>query len=163
MVQIDFVLDLFTKAKERGISTCIDTSAQPFTREEPFFSKFEKLVKVTDTVLFDIKEIDNEKHIELTGCPNTNILDCAKYLSDNGVDMWIRHVLVPGYTDSEEELVATRDFIDTLKTVKKVEVLPYHTLGIHKYQSLGIPYRLEGVNSPTAESVAHAKEVLGAK
>lgn len=163
LVQIDFVLGLFTKAKKRGINTCLDTSGEPFTREEPFFSKFEELIKVTDTVLFDIKEIDNDKHIELTGCPNTNILDCARFLSDNGVDMWIRHVLVPGVTDSDEELYATRKFIDSLKTVKKVEVLPYHTLGIHKYEELGIPYRLEGVSAPTAESVKHAKEILGAE
>ena len=162
LVQIDFVLDLFQKAKARGISTCLDTSAQPFTREEPFISKFEALAQVTDTVLFDLKEIDDEKHKALTGWTNRNILDCARYLSDHGVAMWIRHVLVPGLTDSDEELIATRKFIDELKTVRKVEVLPYHTLGTFKYEKLGIPYTLEGVNPPTNESVQHAKEILGA-
>ena len=162
LVQIDFVLELFQKAKARGISTCLDTSAQPFTREEPFISKFEALAQVTDTVLFDIKEIDDEKHKALTGWTNRNILDCARYLSDHGVAMWIRHVLVPGLTDSDEELIATRKFIDELKTVQKVEVLPYHTLGTFKYEKLGIPYTLKGVNPPTNESVQHAKEILGA-
>ena len=162
LVQIDFVLELFQKAKARGISTCLDTSAQPFTREEPFISKFEALAQVTDTVLFDLKELDDEKHKALTGWTNRNILDCAHYLSDHGVSMWIRHVLVPGLTDSDEELIATRKFIDELKTVQKVEVLPYHTLGTFKYEKLGIPYTLEGVNPPTNESVQHAKEILGA-
>lgn len=163
LVQIDFVTELFEKAKERGINTCLDTSAQPFTREEPFFSKFQRLMKVTDTVLLDIKEIDSEKHKWLTGWGNENILDCAKYLSGQGVSMWIRHVLVPGITDSEEELRKTREFIDTLKTVKKVEILPYHTLGIFKYENMHIPYTLKDVPEPTAESVRRAKEILGAK
>ncbi|MDY6317643.1 MAG: pyruvate formate-lyase-activating protein [Oribacterium sp.] len=162
LVQIDFVLELFREAKARGINTCLDTSAQPFTREEPFFSKFGELAKLTDTVLFDIKEIDDEKHKKLTGWSNKNILDCARYLSDHGVSMWIRHVLVPGLTDSDEELYATRAFIDTLKTVKKVEVLPYHTLGTFKYEKLGIPYTLKGVEPPTDASTQHAKEILGA-
>ena len=120
------------------------------------------MAQVTDTVLFDLKEIDDEKHKALTGWTNRNILDCAHYLSDHGVAMWIRHVLVPGLTDSDEELIATRKFIDELKTVQKVEVLPYHTLGTFKYEKLGIPYTLKGVNPPTNESVQHAKEILGA-
>lgn len=162
LVQIDFVTELFEKAKARGINTCLDTSAQPFTREEPFFSTFQRLIRVTDTVLLDIKEIDEEKHKWLTGWTNRNILDCARYLSEQGVDMWIRHVLVPGITDSEEELRRTGAFIDTLKTVKRVEVLPYHTLGIFKYENLHIPYTLKDVEPPTAESVARARELLGA-
>ncbi len=162
LVQIDFVIDLFEKAKARGINTCLDTSAQPFTREEPFFSKFQRLIKVTDTVLFDIKEIDDEKHKWLTGWTNQNILDCARFLSEQGVDMWIRHVLVPGITDNDEDLKKTREFIDGLKTVKKVEILPYHTLGTYKYESLGIPYTLKDVPEPSGDAVKHAKEILGA-
>ena len=81
---------------------------------------------------------------KLTGHTNKNILDCARYLSDQGIKMWIRHVLVPGITDKDEYLIRTREFIDTLKTVTKVEVLPYHTLGAYKWKELGIPYKLEG-------------------
>ncbi len=161
LIQIDFVIDLFEKAHARGINTCLDTSAQPFTREEPFFSKFNRLIKVTDTVLFDIKEIDDEKHKKLTGWTNKNILDCAQYLSEQGVDLWIRHVLVPGLTDSDEELLATKAFIDTLKTVKKVEILPYHTLGTFKYEKMGIPYTLKEINPPAKEAVMHAEMLLG--
>ena len=111
--------------------------------------------------MLDIKHMDPEGHKSLTGQDNANILDMAGYLSDNGKAMWIRHVLVPGITDDEEQLKRLRSFIDTLKTVERVEVLPYHTLGVFKWKELGIPYHLEGVEPPTAEQVKRAKELLG--
>lgn len=111
LMQIDFLLELFGLAKQRGINTCLDTSAQPFTRQEPFFGKFERLMQLTDTVLLDIKHIDPEAHLRLTGHPNGNILDCARYLSDIGTPVWIRHVLVPGVTDGEAQLEQLRDFL----------------------------------------------------
>ncbi len=163
LLQIDFVLELFKKAKEKGINTCIDTAGQPFTHDEPFYSKWKELMSLTDTVLLDIKNIDPEAHKELTGVDNANILQMAKEISDMGIPMWIRHVLVPGGSDNDDYLRRTRQFIDTLKTVEKVEVLPYHTLGVPKYQELGIPYRLDGVESPTAERISNAKEILGAE
>ncbi len=165
LLQIDFLIDLFTKAKAQGVNTCLDTCAQPFTREGEWFAKFEKLMAVTDTILLDIKHIDDDMHKKLTGHTNKNILDCARYLSDIKKPVWIRHVLVPNYTDSDEYLKATRAFIDTLENVVKVEVLPYHTLGVFKWEQLGIKNLLEeeGISSPTRESLIHAKEILGAK
>ena len=160
LLQIDFLIDLFRKAHERGINTDLDTSGQPFTREEPFFSKFNELLKYTDLVMLDIKHIDDEEHKKLTGHTNKNILDCARYLSEQGIPMWIRHVLVPGITDNDEYLKKTREFIDTLDTVMKVEVLPYHTLGEYKWKELGIPYKLEGVEPPTEERIQNAKKIL---
>ena len=160
LLQIDFLLELFEKAKEMGIHTTLDTSGNPFTTEEPFYLKWKELMKVTDLVILDFKEIDNEKHKKLTGCPNDNIVQMAKWLSDHGKDMWLRHVLVPDLTDDEEGLVRTRDLIRELKTVKRVEVLPYHTLGLFKWQKLGIPYTLDGVRTPTAEEVKKAEEIL---
>ena len=160
LLQIDFLIDLFRKAHERGINTNLDTSGQPFTREEPFFSKFNELLKYTDLVMLDIKHIDDEEHRKLTGHTNKNILDCARYLSEQGSPMWIRHVLVPGITDNDEYLKKTREFIDTLDTVMKVEVLPYHTLGEYKWKELGIPYKLEGVEPPTEERIQNAKKIL---
>ncbi len=160
LLQIDFLIELFTKAKERGINTCIDTALQPFTREEPFFSKFNKLVEVTDLMLVDIKHIDNEEHKKLTGLPNENILDGMRYLSEIGQPIWIRHVLVPDITDIDEYLIKTRAFIENLSNVKKIEVLPYHSLGQHKFEALGIPYQLEGVKSPSKERVENATQIL---
>lgn len=160
LLQIDFVLDLFQKAKEKKIHTTLDTSGNPFTKEMPFFEKFQELIKVTDLFLLDIKHINTEAHKKLTGQTNENILEMAKYLSDNGKDMWIRHVLVPGYTDSEEQLMELRDFVKSLKTVKRFEVLPYHTLGVFKWEQLGVPYALEEVNPPTEEEVERANRIL---
>lgn len=160
LVQIDFLIELFTLAKEKGITTCIDTAGSLFTRNGEWFSKFEKLVELTDTFLMDIKHIDPVKHKELTGLGNDNIIDMFHYLDEKKKDVWIRHVLVPGWSDSDEYLTKTRDFIRTLGNIKRVEILPYHTLGIMKYKSLGIPYPLEGVDSPTAERIQNAKAIL---
>lgn len=161
LLQIDFVTELFRLAKEKGVNTCLDTSGNPFTRQEPFFGKFQKLMEVTDLFMLDIKHMDPAGHRMLTGCDNANILDMARFLSDNGKAMWIRHVLVPGITDDEKQLASLREFIDTLKTVERVEILPYHTLGVFKWKELGIPYQLEGVEPPTEEQVKRAKKVMG--
>lgn len=161
LLQIDFVTEVFRLAKEQGVHTTLDTSGNPFTFEEPFKSKFDKLMEVTDLFMLDIKEIEDDKHKELTKWTNTNILEMAKYLSDNGKEMWIRHVLVPGITDDEEGLKKLKSFVDDLKTVSKVEILPYHTLGLEKWKNLKIDYPLEGVKTPTKEEVKKAEELLG--
>ena len=161
LLQIDFVTELFRLAKEKGVNTCLDTSGNPFSLEEPFKSKFDELMKYTDLFMLDIKQ-DDAAHRKLTGQTNQNILEMAAYLSDHGKAMWIRHVLVPGITTEEDELYRLRSFLDTLKTVERVEVLPYHTLGVFKWKELGIPYQLEGVDPPTKEQIDRAKEILGA-
>ena len=158
LLQMDFLIEFFKLAQ--GIHTTIDTAGNPFTREEPFFSKFNELMALTDLFLLDIKQINDDKHRELTGFSNSNILDLAKYLSDNGKHMWIRHVLVPTVTTDEDDLKKTKEFIDTLKTVDKVEVLPYHKLGITEWERLGIPYKLEGIDPPTDEQQKLAKSIL---
>lgn len=162
LLQIDFVTELFRLAKEKGVNTCLDTSGNPFTVEEPFKSKFDELMKYTDLFMLDIKHMDDAAHRKLTGQTNQNILEMASYLSDHGKAMWIRHVLVPGITTEEDELYRLRSFLDTLKTVERVEVLPYHTLGVFKWKELGIPYQLEDVDPPTKEQIDRAKEILGA-
>lgn len=160
LMQIDFLIELFRLAHEKGINTCIDTSGQPFSREKEFFDKFNELMKYTDLLLVDIKHIDNKKHIELTGRPNENIIDMLKYLSSINKPVWIRHVLVPGITDDDGYLMETRKFLDTLNNVEKIDVLPYHTMGIYKWQELNIPYQLENVEPPTGERLENAKRIL---
>lgn len=160
LLQIDFLLELFEKAKQRGIGTCLDTSAQLFTRKALFFEKFERLMELTDTVLLDIKHIDDEEHRKLTRHSNANILDCARYLSEIDKPVWIRHVLIPGITDKDEYLVRLRDFLSTLHNIERIEVLPYHTLGVYKYEKLGIDYPLKDVLPPAAERVANANDIL---
>ena len=117
-------------------------------------------MSLTDLFMLDLKQFDSKLHVELTGKDNANILDMARYLSDNGKEMWIRHVLVPGVTDDENDLRKMSDFIASLKTVSRVEILPYHTLGVSKWQQLGIPYPLEGVPTPTDEQVKRAEDIL---
>ncbi|MCI5621626.1 MAG: pyruvate formate-lyase-activating protein [Lachnospiraceae bacterium] len=160
LLQIDFLIEFFKLAKEKGVHTTVDTSGNPFTLEEPFISKFNELMEVTDLFMLDIKEIDDEKHKVLTKWTNSNILQMAQYLSDHGKDMWIRHVLVPDLTDDEEGLKELNTFIKSLKTVTRVEILPYHTLGKFKWEKLGIDYPLEGVRTPDAEEVKAAEDIL---
>ena len=160
LLQIDFLIEFFKKAKAKGIHTTLDTAGNPFTRKEPFFSKFKELMKVTDLILLDIKEIDDTKHKELTGWSNSNILDMAKYLSEIDKPVWIRHVLVPGRSDNDEELIRLDKFIKTLNNVDRVEVLPYHDLGIYKWKKLGIAYPLIDVKPPTKERVENANKLL---
>ena len=158
--QIDFLTELFTKFKALGVNTCIDTSGAPFTTEGEWFKKFEKLMEVTDILLMDIKHIDEKEHIELTGKSGKNIKEMFYYLDKINKPIWIRHVLVPGITENDEYLTRTRDFIRTLHNVQRVEILPYHSLGITKYQDLGIDYVLKDTVSPTPESVANARKIL---
>lgn len=162
LLQIDFVIELFKKVKELGINTCIDTAGNPFTKEEPFFSKFEELMKYTDLLLLDLKEINPTRHKDLTGFDNSNIIEMAKYLSEINKPVWIRHVLVPEYSDFDEDLDALGDFIDTLSNVDRVEILPYHTLGKFKWENLGIPYTLESISPPSAERIENAKNRIHA-
>ena len=160
LLQIDFLTELFQKAKEQGIHTTLDTSGNPFTREEPFFDKFCKLMEVTDLVMLDIKQIDEEQHKILTGYTNQNILDMARFLSDIKKPVWIRHVLVPERSDRDDYLERLQEFILTLKNVERVEVLPYHTLGVFKWKELGFEYQLEGINPPTKDRVENANRIL---
>lgn len=160
LLQTAFLVELFTKAKERGINTCLDTSGQPFTRKEPFFTEFCRLLEVTDLILADIKHIDPGEHRRLTGHGNENILDMLRFLSEREIPVWIRHVLVTGYTDRDDWLRKTREFTDTLKNVKKTEVLPYHSLGAYKWKELGRDYPLENVQPPDAERIKNAERIL---
>ena len=161
MLQLSFLTELFSRLKERGLHTCLDTSAAPFPAEgNADRSAFDELLNVTDLVLLDIKHIDEEAHRALTGRSGAHARAFANYLSERGKPMWIRHVLVPGITDDDGALLRLKTFIDGLKTVEKVEVLPYHTLGIAKYRALGMEYPLEGVRPPEKERVQNARMIL---
>ena len=160
LLQLAFVTELFRLAKAKGVNTVIDTAGEPFTYDEPFFSAFEELLPLTDLFLLDLKQIDDVKHRTLTGVSNESALALARFLSERGKRMWIRHVLVPGWTTGEDDLRRLADFIAGLKTVDRVEVLPYHAMALHKYEELRLPYRLGDTPAPTAEEIARAEEIL---
>ena len=134
----------------------------PFRPDDAaYLTAFDELMRYTNLVILDLKEIDPAKHRSLTGRSNENILAMARHVADLGVPLWVRHVLVPGLTDDEEGLRRTGAFIASLPTVQRVEVLPYHTLGLYKWQKLGIPYTLADAVPPTDAEVRRAEELLG--
>ncbi|MDO4620178.1 MAG: pyruvate formate-lyase-activating protein [Lachnospiraceae bacterium] len=161
LLQMEFVTELFRIAKKHNVHTALDTSGEPFPEEEKDREQFDRLMEVTDLFILDLKEINDERHRALTGHSNKNILAMASYLSEHGKDMWIRHVLVPEVTDSEEDLKELGSFVSTLKSVKRFEILPYHSLGVPKYEKLGIPYTLEDTVTPSKSEIARAEELLG--
>lgn len=160
LLQLDFLLDLFQKAKARGIHTVLDTAGQPFTRAEPFFGKFQALMAYTDLLLLDLKHIDPAAHKALTGQPNDNILDLFRYLSDIEKPVWLRYVLVPGMTDGDEDLHRTGNFIASLENIEKIDVLAYHSMGEYKWKALGLTYTLTDVKPPTEQGVERARQIL---
>lgn len=161
LMQIDFLIDLFTLFKEKNVHTCIDTSGIAFNRSnKPLLEKFDKLMTLTDLVMLDIKHIDPVKHQELVLQPNDNILDFAAYLDEKDVDMWIRHVVVPGYTDNDDDLFKLGYFIGQFNNLKALDVLPYHTMGEAKYKNLGIEYRLKGVPAMDKDKAIEKKQVI---
>ncbi|MCI6789202.1 MAG: pyruvate formate-lyase-activating protein [Mollicutes bacterium] len=163
LLQIDFLIELFTLAKKYNINTCIDTCGQPFSNNKDYLEKLDKLLDLTDLFILDIKEMNNETHKWLTSKSNDNILEFARYLSDHNKKMWIRHVLVPTITDKEDDLIKLKEFVNSLKNVEKFEILPYHTLGVMKYKDLCLKYTLNYIKEPSKEEVSRAKELLGIK
>lgn len=158
LLQINFVTELFKAAKSKNIHTALDTSGITFN--PPNTETIDKLLKYTDLVLLDIKHINNEEHKKLTGCSNQNILKFAQYLSEKGIPMWIRHVVVKDITLNEEYLTELGKFIKTLKTVKALDVLPYHDMAIPKYEALNINYLLKNTPPTTKQQAIWARDVI---
>lgn len=156
LLQAKFLIELFKKLKKEGFHTCIDTSGMVEISNE-----IKELLTLTDLVLLDIKHIDDEKCKALVGSSNKLELEFARYLSDNNIKMWIRQVLVPGYTDDEKDLNDLKNFISTLKSVEKVEILPYHNMGKYKWLDLGANYELENVKPATEKESERARKILG--
>lgn len=161
LMQVDFLIDLFTIAKANNVHTCIDTSGIAYKPDNTaFIEKLDKLMALTDLVMLDIKHIDPIKHKELTSQPNEGILAFASYLEDRGVDMWIRHVVVPGLTDDDKYLFDLGYFIGQFSNLKALDVLPYHTMGENKYEKLGIEYKLAGVPAMDKNKIVEKKAVI---
>ncbi len=161
LMQIDFLTDLFEKAKAKGIHTCLDTSGVMFHRDNPeLLAKFDRLMKVTDLVMLDIKHINPDEHEKLCKQPNANILDFAQYIDEQGVDIWIRHVIVKDITFVDSYLDELGYFIGGLKHLKALDVLPYHNMGEVKYENLGMEYPLKGMEPMNKEDAIHAREII---
>lgn len=161
LMQIDFLLELFSLAKEKGIHTCLDTSGITYRPGESHYNdKLDRLMGLTDLVLLDIKHIDADAHKDLTGHDNTGILTFAKYLAEKQVPVWVRHVVVPGITDDPGALTRLGAFLASLPNVKALDVLPYHVMGVGKYRELGIDYPLLGVPAATVQQAKDVKQTI---
>lgn len=158
LLQIDFLIDFFGKAKRQKIHTCIDTSGITYNKNR--IEKLDELLKLTDLVLLDIKHIDSREHKTLTDFDNKAVIGFAKYLNAKKIPIWIRHVIVPGITDKKEYLTRLGEFIGTLSSVRAVDVLPYHTMGVGKYKEMGMQYSLEGVRSATKKEADAARKII---
>ena len=161
LLQVDFLTELFKKAKAENIHTCIDTSGITYNTDNPaYMQKLDELMKYTDLVMLDIKHIDPENHKKLTSKDNSRVLDFAKYLETKKIPLWVRHIIIEGYTDKPEDLRKLGEFIGKLKNLKALDVLPYHTMGVNKYKEMGISYPLEGMEALPMEKAVEAKKYI---
>ena len=154
LLQVKFLIDLFKKLKKEGIHTCIDTSGIVSLTDD-----IKEVLKLADLVLLDIKHIDSKKCKDLTGHSNEKELEFARYLSENNIPIWIRQVIIPEITDNEKDIIKLKEFIASLKTVQKVEFLPYHTAGKYKWAELGKKYELENIREATKDDVDRVRKI----
>lgn len=155
LLQPHFLISLFKELKKRNIHTAIDTSGMVELTDT-----IKELLSLTDLVLLDIKHINSEKCKDLVGFSNEKELSFAKYLSEQDIPIWIRQVLIPGYTDNENDLLKLKEFINSLKTVERVELLPYHNLGEYKWKELNLEYKLKDIRPANSDDVEKAKKIL---
>ena len=160
LMQVPFVTELFEKAHERGINTCLDTSLAPYTTQEPWHSNFERLMASTDFVLADIKHIDPVEHQKLTGHGNENILEALRWLSDHKIPVWIRHVMVPGLTLTRDRLTALAAYLKPFKCIQRIDLLPFHKMAEYKWEQLHIQNTLLDTPEPTKEEIRMAEEIF---
>lgn len=163
LAQLDFIIELSRLFHNDGISVAIDTSGATFNMSEAYLKKFDELLQVTDLFLLDIKAFDSSLHKKITGKDNKNVLELFSYLDKKNYPIWVRHVLVPTLSDNDERLRETHEFLSKFKNIRRVEVLPYHTLGTYKYDLLKIEYPLKDVPAPTKERVENADKILCVK
>lgn len=154
MLQPDFVASLFKLCKDTGMHTAVDTSG--FILND----KVREALKYTDLVLLDIKHINPEKYQILTGKPLEPTLKFIEYLKDINKPIWIRYVLVPGYSDDEADLHNWAKFVSRLKNVERVDILPFHQMGMQKWKELNQEYKLSDVNPPSAELISKTTEIF---
>ena len=158
LLQLDFLTELFTLAKGQGIHTALDTSGILFNREKA--SEFDRLMDVCDLVMLDIKHMDRDEHIRLTGAPNTSVFGFMDYLREKNKPVWVRHVIVPSITYKDDALAQLGKYLKDYPNVEKIDVLPYHTMGVVKYEALGDDYPLKDTPALTKADAQKALEII---
>lgn len=156
LLQAEFLKEFFSLCKENQVHTALDTSGIVYNREVL------STLDYVDLVLLDIKALNSGLHQKLTGANNSNTLKFLDYLEEKGIKTWIRHVIVPGLTDDDEQLQKLAEFLSPYKTIEKVELLPYHLMGANKYEQLGMDYSLKDTHPLTSERLENAKQIFEA-
>ena len=152
--QAQDLIPLVDKLHEEGIHICIDTNGGVWN------SHVEELMSKVDLVLLDVKQMNPARHESLTGRSNARTLETAKWLEGNNKPFWLRYVLVPGISDFEEDIRALGEHFKCYKMLQRVEILPYHTLGTHKYETMGVEYQLKDTKHNTPEQLDKAKTLF---
>lgn len=156
LLQSQALIPLFKKLKEEGIHTNVDTNGSVLSG----YTK-ELLDKYTDLVMLDVKQINEEKYSQLTSGRNLHkVLDFARYREESGKPMWLRYVLLPGYTNNPKTLHKVGETFKDFKTIERIEIQPYHKLGIHKWESLGWEYKLKDVKENTSDQIKEAEQIF---
>lgn len=153
-LQAEALIPLFRELKANGIHICLDTNGGIRNKH------VEELWQLTDLVLLDVKQANPQRHVLLTGRDNKQTLDTAEWLEQHGRPFWLRYVLVPGYSDFEEDIRALGEKLGHCKHVQRVEVLPYHRLGVHKYEAMGWEYKLNDVKENTPQQLQQAEGIF---
>ncbi len=156
VLQMEFVRDWFKACKAEGINTCLDTNG--FVRS--YDHVVDEMLEVTDLVLLDLKQLNDDIHKNLIGVSNKRTLEFAQYLHKKNKPTWVRYVVVPGYTDDDDSVHRLGKFIEGMDNIEKVELLPYHRLGEHKWTTLGEEYELADVLPPSKEKLEHIQKIL---
>lgn len=153
-LQAKALIPVVKKLHEHGINVCLDTNGSIWNDD------VKTLIDLTEHILLDVKEINNNHHKQLTNNSNANTLQMAKYLEETNHPFCIRYVLVPGYTDNEKDLEEFALYFKDYKNIEYVEILPYHRLGQHKYEALGLEYQLKSVKENTEEQKQKAYAIF---
>lgn len=161
LTNIPFLIELGKLLKKEGIGYVIDTSCATFRLDPDYLKQFDELLSYADLFLLDLKGLDNDLHRKITGKDNINVLEAFHYLAKKNFPIWVRYVLLPGYTDDPDLLKRSGEFLKSLGNVKRLEVLPYHVLAIPKYEELHREYYLKDVNPPNEEEIKKANELIG--
>lgn len=154
LMQADFIYELFEKCKEAGIHTAVDTSGFIQTK------RVKEVLELTDLVLLDVKHIDPDKYKALTSKPLQPTLDFLNYLDEINKSVWIRYVLIPGYTDAEDDLHNWCKEMVKHKNIQRIDLLPFHQMGQHKWEQMGLQYKLKDIVPPTNEQISKAEEII---
>ncbi len=153
LLQPEFLVDMLKKCREKNIHTAIDTAGVGF-------GNYDEILRLVDLVILDVKAVDGNEYRELTGQDIKFFNTFVEKIREHGNKVWLRQVIVPTINDDIEHIERLKTFAKTIETIEKIELLPYKTIGVHKYKTLGLPYRLEGVPEPSVDKLSELNEYL---